>query len=261
MNDHSLTFSGHKQLSEYRAQVVNTKDPERLLRVQVRVPGWWDAVPEEDLPWAEYRLASARGNGGDFEPAEKGDWVWIDFINGDTRYPRITGWCHFAPDGKPELPHEAWEGEDAYEHKRLDVQPQPEPPPYHGARVSTKHGTTIEQAPDGSCRITQRASGTAIEITKEGHIVIHGEDKGYWSSESDTEVDVGRHLMVRVIGDVKMDVGGSAEVNVKKDAKVNVDGNASAQVKGFMQFVSKGPALVKSDAGLTLKGPSRTLTL
>lgn len=260
-SDQGLTFNGHKQLSEYRAQVVDVEDPKGLLRVQVRVPGWWDAVPDKDLPWAEYRFNDARPNGGNFTPAEVDDWVWVDFPNSDTRFPRITGWCHFAPGGKPNAPHETWVGPDAYEHKRLAVQPEPDSPEYHGTDATTKHGVTIEIEPSGAYRVTQRGSGTAVEISKEGHVVVHGEEKGYWSSEDDTEVDVGQNLMVRVKGDAKVGVDGNAETNVKGDAKLKVNGNADAQVQGFMQLRSKGPGLVKSDAGLTLKGPSRTLTL
>jgi len=221
MSEHALTFRADDQMGEYRAQVVSTQDPKRLLRVQVRVHGWWAGVPDQDLPWAEYKLASARPNAGDFEPAEVGDWVWVDFPGGDTRYPRITGWCHFAPGGAPNLPHEAWQGPQAYAHQRLDVQPTPAAPPYHGARVSTKHGTTIERAPDGSCRVTQRASGTALEITADGHIVLHGAADVFHSSDGDTRQNVGANLIVKVAGNARMEVGGDMTAEVAGTAKVN----------------------------------------
>jgi hypothetical protein len=219
MDDQSLTFNGHKQMAEYRAQVVSTDDPKRWLRVQVRVPGWWSGVPDKELPWAEYKLASARANGGDFEPAEVDDWVWVDFPNGDTRYPRITGWCHFAPSGSPNLPHEAWQGPQAHQHQRLDEQPAPEQPPYHGARVSTKHGTTVERAPNGSSRITQRASGTAVEITPDGHIVIHGASDAFRSSAGDTEERVGGDMLIKTGGNLTLDVGGNLTLDV--DGTIN----------------------------------------
>ena len=229
MSDQSLTFNGHKQMAEYRAQVVSTQDPKRFLRVQVRVPGWWDGVPDKDLPWAEYKLASARANGGDFEPAEVGDWVWVDFPGGDTRYPRITGWCHFAPGGQPNLPHEAWGGPDAYTHQRLDEQPTPQQPPYHGARVSTKHGITVERAPDGSGRITQRSSGTSVEITKEGHIVIHGASDAFRSSAGDTREDVGGNMLIKTVGNLKFRVEG----NVEWDVDGTINERSAGHTAGF----------------------------
>ena len=230
---------------EARGIVVSTDDPRRLMRVQVRVPSLWDGVQDADLPWAEYLLKSARVRGGDFEPAEVGDWVWVDFPSGDTRYPRITGWCHYAPDGAPNLPHEAFAGADSYEHKRLANQPAPEPAEYHRSRVLTKHGVTVEIDPSGACRVTQRETGSAIEISKDGHIVIHGENKNYISSASDTECDIGRNLIVRISG----------------DAKVRIDGNAEVKISGFAQIISSGAMLIKSLKRLVLKGPSRTLTL
>lgn len=238
-DDQSLTFSGHKQMAEYRAQVVSTEDPQQLMRVQVRVPGWWDGVSDDDLPWAEYRFSDARPNGGNFTPAEVDDWVWLDFPNGDTRQPRINGWCHFAPGGKPNLPHEAWVGPDKHEHKRLDVQPTPDPPEYHGTDTTTKYGVTVEIEPSGAYRVTQRGSGTAIEISKEGHVVVHGEEKGYWSSEDDTEVDVGKDLTVRVKGDTKVEVGGDATV----------------EVAGKIDMTSGGPMNLTAGGNMALKAP------
>lgn len=230
---------------ESRALVVNVDDPKKLYRIQVRVIGLWDGVSDVDLPWAEYLLYGARDNAGMANPAQVGDWVWVDFPSGDTRYPRVTGWCHFAPDGIPNLPHEAFSGGDAVKHKRLPNQPVPDATEYHRSEVLTRHGVTIEIEPSGAYRITQRESRSAIEITKDGHIVIHGEKKNFVSSADDTEMDVGANLIVRIAG----------------DAKVEISGNAAVHTHGFSQHVTEGPALVKSNTRLVLKGPSRTLTL
>lgn len=212
MNDHGMTFRDRERMAEYRARVISINDPKGWLRAQVRVPGWWDGVRDQDLPWAEYRLTSARPNGGDFEPAEVGDWVWVDFPNSDTRYPRITGWCHFAPGGVPNLPHEAFRGPEGLTQQRLSAQPLSAKPPYHGARVSTKHGTTVERAPDGSCRVTQRSSGTGVEITPDGHIVIYGAARTYRSSTDDTTEQVGGNLKIEVAGDIQIEAGGNIKI-------------------------------------------------
>lgn len=218
MSDEKLTFSGHKQLQEYRAKVVDDEDPKKLLRVKVRVPGWWDAVPDDDLPWAEYRFNDARYRGGQFVPAEVDDWVWIDFPNGDTRYPRITGWCHFAPEGEPEQPHESWLGPEMIVHKLDSVNPEPKPedPKYHKSQVMEKHGVVVEINPEGELLVTQRDSGTAIRVTKEGDITFHSEKNLFSSSVEDTR----QHTV--------------------KDWKIKVDGNWIVDVAGFIDIKAAG---------------------
>lgn len=196
---------------EARAQVVNvTGDPQKLMRVQVRVIGLWDGVPDADLPWAEYRLNSSRGRGGSFEPAEVGDWVWVDFPNGDTRYPRITGWCHYAPGGVPNMPHDAFAGPDKTQHRVTPDSGEPEPaaPVYHGSNVTEKHGVVVEINPSSEYLVTQRKSGTAIRVTADGAVTIHGQAKVFISSASDMVMTVGSNLTTKVSGDWNIDVGG-----------------------------------------------------
>lgn len=204
--DSRLSMKGGQQMSEYRAQVTSTEDPKKMLRVQVRVPGWWSGVPDEDLPWAEYRLNDARAGGGSFMPAEKGDWVWVDFPNGDTRYPRITGWCHFAPGGKPNAPHDAWQGPGAISH-RLDPgakEPSPEAPEYHGSLSIEKHGAVIEINPGGEILVTQRDTGTALRVTRQGEVTIHGEKSVHISGKQNLEVNFGGDINITAGGDLKM---------------------------------------------------------
>ncbi|MDX5979641.1 phage baseplate assembly protein V [Vreelandella alkaliphila] len=222
MDDQKLTFSGHKQMAEYRARVVSTLDPRGLLRVKVRVPGWWDGVPDKDLPWAEYRFNDSRQRGGNFMPAEVGDWVWLDFPNGDTRYPRITGWCHFAPEGKPHAPHEAWLGPDKIVHS-IDKhfgEPEPVEPVYHKSQVMEKHGVVVEINPDGEVLLTQRNTGTAVRITKEGDLTLHSQKAMYSSSSEETyqhtgknwELDVGQDMKLNVAGDIDITAGGDMKL-------------------------------------------------
>lgn len=207
---------------EYRARVVNVEDPEKLLRVQIRIPGLWDAVPKKDLPWAEYVFRDARYREGHFEPAQLDDWVWIDFVNGDSRYPRIVGWCHFAPGGKPNTPHEAWVGPEKIVHKLDGVNGEPKPvdPVYHGSQVTEKFNIVTEVNPEGELLITQRHTGTAIRITKEGAIHLHGEETVYHSSVKDTTGHVARDWLevvdrdttITIAGNLKFLVGGTVDV-------------------------------------------------
>lgn len=181
----------NKFYGEFIGIVENTENPPANMKmcVQVRVYTVFDKAPLKDLPWAEYKLPiGARPNDGTFRPARKGDLVWIDFpYGGDTRRPRITGSKHHNPDGDPNLPHEAWAGPDAYEHKRTGEEPDPAAHKYHEDEISTQHGVTVERNKDGSFAVYQRKSGTEICIDKDGNIIIHSEKDIYRSATGNSK--------------------------------------------------------------------------
>ncbi|MBE0505906.1 MAG: hypothetical protein IBX50_04190 [Marinospirillum sp.] len=243
-----------------RAVVTNTKDdPLQVLRVQIRVPGWWDNVPDGDLPWAEYQLSDARARGGHFTPAEADDWVWVEFPDGDTRYPIIVGWCHYAPDKKPNTPHEAWNGDDKIIHKINATADEPDPsePIYHGSDALEKYGVIIEINPDGELLITQREHGTAIRITKDGALTMHIEGNQHESVTGNSKKHVVGEVYLKHDGTLhfdgpKMDFGalGSLEPSVLgdklaaafSDLKAECDnhqhiGNLGAPVSPAMQVM------------------------
>ena len=209
---HQQQQQSDRVFGERIAVVVNTGgDPDRLLRVQVRVYGLHsDRVPAATLPWAEYKLpVGARANSGDFSPAEAGDYVWVDFpYFGDPRRPRITGGVHHAPGKAPNLPHEAWAGPDKLIPKTTGEEPAPPEPEYHKSYAFTRHGVTLQVNPDSSCSVTQRATGTAFRIDAEGNITIHGE----------------KNIHVSAIA----------------DAKLIIEGNVKATVTGKTEIVSMG---------------------
>ena len=209
-----FNMKGKPISGEYRAKVENVEDPEQLLRVQVRIPGLWDAVPPEDLPWAEYKFSSARKleggiREGDFSPAQLGDWVWIDFPNNDTRYPRITGWCHFAPEGLPNMTDEAWAfKKDAIIHEVKEGMPEPEEAIYHGSQVFRRHGIVIEINPFGEWLLTQKETGTAIRVTKEGDLSIYTSKDRWEIIDGEEKVVVGKNSKKTVEKDVYLKHGG-----------------------------------------------------
>ena len=210
-----------------RALVVNCQDdPLQSLRVQVRVPGWWDDVPDNDLPWAEYQLSSARERGGHFSPAEIDDLVWVEFPDGDTRYPIIVGWCHYAPSGKPNLPHESFDGPEKIVHKLDSVaeEPMPSSVKYHASEVMERYGMVVEINPDGELLITQRSTGTATRITKEGALTLHVEGSKHESVTGESKSHVVGQVYLKHDGTLhfdgpKMDFGaaGSLEPSVLGD--------------------------------------------
>lgn len=200
---------------EYQAQVVRVDDPDGFMRVQVRVFDLFENVPTKDLPWAEYKLpVGVRPNNGFFCPCDVGDFVWVRFPHdGDSRRPCITGGMHYCPNGVPNMPHEAWKGPDAYEHKRTGPQITPTAEAYHRDVVFTQHGVLIEiVSGTGEVRVTQKASGSAVEIDKAGNVTVHSEQNLYGSSVKNVELDVGLDLKARVAEKAVVIAGTSAEI-------------------------------------------------
>lgn len=212
-----------KYHGEYVAQVVSVSDPQWFLRVQVRVKDLFDGIPDSDLPWATYKLPpGSRPNDGFFTPCDVGDWVWVDFpFNGDTRRPRITGSVHYCPDSLPNFPHDAFSGSQSYQHKRTGPQTQPEATGYHRDVVFCQHGILIEIVENTQAvRITQKKSGSAVEIDSQGNITAHSENNLYGSSVNNTELDVGANLLARVSSDMFCEVGKNATINAGATAKI-----------------------------------------
>jgi len=192
-----------KYKGTYHAIVTNTTDPEGLLRVQVRVYDLFDGVADADLPFAEYLLPiGARQNDGFFTPADVDDIVVVDFpYNGDSRRPRIIGSAHFCPDGSPNLPHEAWNGPDSFQHTRIDRQIEPESSEYHKDCIYTQHGILVEilDVEKGAVRVTQKATGSAVEIDREGNITAHSEENLYGSARVNCIVTAGQWIKANAL--------------------------------------------------------------
>lgn len=173
-------------------------DPEGdILRVKVRVFEFFsDDVPVDDLPWSEYHLpCGARENQGVFLPLQVGDYVWVSFpFCSDTRRPKIEGSLHYAPDAKPLLPHEAWKGDDEYtDHKRKDFEEKPADREYHKNPVISFSGVLAEIYPDGTLCITNKETGTAFQIHKNGDVIIHSEKALRYSTKEDSEGEIGTY--------------------------------------------------------------------
>ena len=222
-------------MAEYQGIVVNAKgDPKKKLRVQVRIPGLMDGVPDDKLPWAEYRMPVGAGAGrGDFTPAQKGDTVWMDFpyqTHGkeDTRKPRIVGSVHNAPSGVLNTPDESYGKEFPHDRSGEGVSIE-SVGGYHGSKVITFHDSTVEFVPDGTLRFFSRKSSSNVEILPDGRILILS----------------------------------SADLTVRSKGNINMrtSGNLTVRTSGYAQIVTSGRMLVKSLTKLILKGPRKTIVL
>lgn len=218
-----------KLYGSHRAIVTNTTHPQGHYKAQIRVLGLWDDMRNEDLPWAEPRLQlGTRENMGGAIPCGVGDLVWVEFDHGDTRCPIITGGCLYAPGGVLNMPHEAFAGQQAHKHKRTAKQPKPEAATYYGNATLSLYGILVELTKEGALRFTHKSSGSAVELTSAGEIVLHGEKGVYQSSAGDTIQEVG--------GALKVTIKGNAQLETEGDYSVKAAGNMSFEAGGSYSF-------------------------
>ena len=74
-----------RYFGKYRAFVVSTDDPDKLGRISVKVPV---VLGDEESGWAlPAPSTGGRTNVGDFRCPKRGDYVWIEFEEGDPARP------------------------------------------------------------------------------------------------------------------------------------------------------------------------------
>ncbi len=146
---------------------------------------------------------------------------------------------HYCPDGKPNLPHEAWGGPDSIEHKRGEGIPAPSTPVVTKHNTFEQNGALIELGEDNSIRVTQEKSGTAIEITAGGRILLH------------SQVD----WQVNVVGNANIVVGGNTSIETSGDTIVKTTGTTTVN-SGDNVNVNCATANVKATGGINLDGGS-----
>lgn len=247
---------------EYIGQVTSVADPKKMMRVQVRVSPMFDGANAADLPWATYRLPlGSRVNDGSLCPVQVGDMVWVDFpFNGDTRRPRITGGVHYCPDGKPNLPADIFAGATDVVHKRTAPQLTPDPAEYHQNFMFRQHGVLIEIIKaTGAARITQVATGSAVEIDKDGSITVHSENNLYASAVNSAYVKVGQDAFVDVGKSAIVTAGTSVTINAPvanlNAGQINLTGNITTTGGGGAVGTETKRAVTTHTGSLSLTGP------
>jgi hypothetical protein len=83
----------------YRGVVINNNDPDGLNRLQIKVPALDGNNTNPTWAWSKGQWGG-KDYGMQILP-NKGDLVWVEYINGDARFPV---WLHhsFSEGGKPE---------------------------------------------------------------------------------------------------------------------------------------------------------------
>lgn len=77
---------------KYRAKVVDVQDPQKRGRIRVLCP---KVLGEAKSSWCEPCIPVAYDFGGDFAIPKMGEFVWVEFEEGNPNKPIYTGglWC------------------------------------------------------------------------------------------------------------------------------------------------------------------------
>ncbi len=242
----------NRLLGQYQAEVVNTEHPDGLYLVSIRLLNLWDSISDDDLPWAEFLLPlGAKPSHGHAVPVESGDWVWVDFPrNGDTRYPRITGSLYHAPDYQSNLPDDV--NGTLYEAIRADGEPSS--PSYDRKDdLYQRFGLREHKTHAGGWSITHTATGTAIEITPSGQMVIHTEGDQFQSA-------TGNHKG-QYNGKLELIVKGACSITTNDKVAVKADGNISLDSGGEVAIKSGGNVNIESGGLFAVKATAAPFTL
>ncbi len=157
----------HRYYGIYRALVIDVADPEKRGRVRVQVPSIGQATPD-DVPIDQWALPCMPGLSvgkkqgqmhGDFHPPNVDDQVWVNFEEGDTRYPvYVGGW----------LPRNQFKGDELIDDAALKK----------GIRTATGHFIRMSDDPDDLHITISKgdgsggASGTFITLSKDEEVIV-----------------------------------------------------------------------------------------
>lgn len=103
----------------YRARVENNIDPDGVGRVQIRVPAMHglktNGTPNDDLPWASLLSPSAGCDYGSFMVPEVGEYVMVQFEDGDPYKPILMGSVYGSGSKNPKTYGSGEDGDDTWE--------------------------------------------------------------------------------------------------------------------------------------------------
>lgn len=162
----------------WKGVVEQRTDPERKGRLKVRVAGFFDTIPVEDLPWLWPDTSACVGAGFFFIPPV-GAVVWVTFENADCEYGKWSGgWW-----GKDEIP----EGKGVTAHRQW-------PTSFFGGRHSDgvlalekASGVKAEDAPDNFAFVSPLQKRLELDDrgTRERIVLADRHDNFLWINSED----------------------------------------------------------------------------
>lgn len=240
----------------FEGLVVNNNDPKKGRRIQFRIKGMHDDVPDENLPWARCLMQSDRGAtatvGSVYVPVV-GASVVIRFQNGDPQYPVYSG-SVISTVNVPPLFQENYPERSGWilgnaTHFYVD----------ETTNVLHAHhrGTTVTIEENGKVVISV-ADASDITVTAESTIQI---GKGSTVSiAEDSNITVGGDSTLNVSGSATIVAGSDVSVQAGGSATVHANSSATLEAGGAVSVKAGGSATVQASGVLTLKGSAIRMT-
>lgn len=217
-----------------RAEVVDTRAPDGSMRARVRINGINDAVPVEQLPWAEYQLDMSFT----FKPAQIGDQVWVEFpYDGDSRRPLIVGGAMNNYGGVPNVSGAA-SGNDPLTPPETEGTP---PFPVFDSTadmVYDRNGLVVGATADGSFIVMNRNTGAVVFMNGGGDLAVN--IPGILSGFANGGYDVKTPAMFKVDAAGGIELKSAAKVAVTGDGGVDLTTGATLAMTAGNIAANKG---------------------
>jgi hypothetical protein len=258
------------------AKVVNTTDPEKLGRIQLRVyPELSEISPESGLPWCFPHTGGAHGKS--FGVPLAGQlitcvvwnkyWNEITFLPFNITKPAEHLFDDWKKNQKPKItdmkddPEEEHFVVDGYEdgftafHDTKNSQ--------HG--FSHPKGTFVTVNKDGDIfmrsikKITFHNEGSDLMFeadSESGDVTFKTKGKTVLAVEKDSVKTIGGSQTEEAAGDAAFDYKADWKITIAGDAGITASGNTKIESSGAMNIKSSGPCAVESSAVTTVKGSS-----
>lgn len=193
-----------RYFGKYRAIVVDTADPEMLGRVSVKVPV---VLGSEETGWAlPAPPIGGRTNVGDFRCPKKGDYVWVEFEEGDPARPIwMAGPWALRPEGSQMPLHSKGSGDlTDYSYRNFGILP---PTQFEGTYGNVRYignddGSFLEfDSTSGSERVQlSHRTGTRVEMTSDGSLQEAILGQKFQRIQDNHQVEIGGNEVIFVNG-------------------------------------------------------------
>lgn len=195
-----------KMTGDFRATIVNPTHPQAKMKAQIKVIGYMEGIPDQDLPWAEYLLPVNY----QFTPNNIGDLVWVDFpYDGDSRRPRIKGGAMtWEAEGKPNIAPEAGGAGKPYEPK--DPGGSPARPTATSSRdtVISRNNILEVRTEGGGYTITNMKNGATVGFNEGGDLILIGAGACKLYSKGKMSIESGGDMELKAAGKMTQTAGG-----------------------------------------------------
>lgn len=227
------------------AKVINTSDPEKLGRIQLKVYPELSEIPDKDCPWCFPHSGGIHGKsfGVPLKDQLITCIVWNKYWNEITFLPfNITKPTeHLFEKWDKDRKSKITDMKDGIEEEHLVVEEYEDGfTEFHDTK-NNQHGFL-------------HPSGTYITTNKDGEVFIQSVKKyTLHNKDSDLQVELDSSS-----GDVNIETKGSISLKIKKDETKNIDGKETVKVTGDATFDYKADLKIKVLGNTEIKTTGNT---